>query len=65
MERQWVELERENIAYPLAIRVVKGLQLHDVGMSDNTHNLQLPILVMVSYVFSFRSRASHTLNLLS
>lgn len=65
MKRQWVELGRENVTYPFAIRIVKGLQLNNVGMSDNTHDLQLSILVIVSYVISFQSKASHTLNLLS
>lgn len=33
-------------AYPLAIAVVESLQLDDVGMSDNAHDLKLTILVL-------------------
>jgi len=31
-------------SHPLAIRVVEGLQLHDIWVPDNPHNLQFPVL---------------------
>lgn len=30
--------------YTFAVRVVKSLELNDVGMSDNSHDLELSIL---------------------
>lgn len=35
--------------YALAIRVVKGLELHDVGVSHDPHDLQLTVLQHVSH----------------
>jgi hypothetical protein len=34
--------------HSLAIGVVKGLELHDIRMSDNAHNLQLTVLPLVN-----------------
>ena len=30
--------------HPVAVGIVEGLQLHDVGMTDNPHDLQFTIL---------------------
>jgi hypothetical protein len=34
--------------YPLAIVVEEGLELDDVGMPDDAHNLQFTVLLRVS-----------------
>lgn len=34
--------------YPLAVAIVKGLELHNVGMSDDAHNLEFSILPRVN-----------------
>lgn len=38
--------------YPLAIVVEKGLELNNVGMADDAHNLQFAVLELVSDVLS-------------
>jgi hypothetical protein len=34
--------------YPLAVVVEEGLELNNVGMSDNAHNLEFAVLLGVS-----------------
>jgi hypothetical protein len=33
--------------HPLAIVVEEGLELHDVGVSDNAHDLKFTVLVAI------------------
>lgn len=61
--------ERGGIPYPFAIRVVEGLELYDVWVSHNSHDLQLTILQRVSQESQARGvepgGGELTLNLLS
>lgn len=36
-------------AYPIAIGVVKGLELHNVWVTHNAHDLKLTVLDGISY----------------
>jgi hypothetical protein len=38
----------EGVTYPLAIGIVKGLELNDIGVTNNAHDLQFTILIEVS-----------------
>jgi hypothetical protein len=54
-------------AYPFTIGVVECFQLHDVGMPDDPHNLQLAILnIRLAHIIPpSDARGKQTLNLLS
>lgn len=41
-------LDWEGVTYSLPIRVVEGLEFHDIGMTNNAHDLQLTVLDLVS-----------------
>ncbi len=52
-------------AYPFTIGIVKGLQLHDIRVSDDAHDLQFTILPTVSHHSRRRIGMLVTLNRLS
>lgn len=51
-------------AYPVTVGVVERLELYNVRVSDNPHNLQFSIL-LPSVITFFTALESLTLNLLS
>ena len=51
----WVEVGR--LTYPLTVRVVERLQLYNVGMAYNPHNLQLTVLGKVSATVIFGKKS--------
>ena len=48
-------------SHPFAVAVIEGLQLHDVGVSDDTHDLKLAILKKWGVIKSVEMRHQNRL----
>lgn len=47
------------VTYSFAIRIVEGLELDDVWMADNAHDLQLTVLAWRTSVMNDSENKSH------